>query len=336
MLRQLPYKQRLFKRMSLAVLGSIALIIQLLDSCTMASAVPGPIRLPKDEETFIAPIWSPDGRSIAMTGDDWSGIWIMKVDGTQLQQLAEDRGAGYKFTWSPDGRYIAYRAEKMVNGKRYFAIRIVDVETGHIEEVTDFQRFLGTPRWILGDGTVAFEIDRKGTLARAQIVDMIADQHPWKAPHLAAVTSRDLQIWICDASGDQKILISDPQERCFDPTLSPPGERVCYSVLSDGGSIAVAETNGSGRLNLGYGTNPSWSPDGRSLVCEVTEDDGMVITGSELYLIRADGSQRFQLTDTPDLIERWPSWSPDGTRIACSAGGAIYIVPIPESFWVKE
>ena len=287
-----------------------------------------PVKLTEAKEGFVGPVWSPDGRSLAMTRGDRIGIWRMNSDGTGLEQLTADRASGYKFAWSPDSRHIAYRAEKMIDGKRYFAIKVVDVEDKAVHQIEDYQRFLGTPRWISGDGTIVYETDRDGTLAKTHASQLALSQIQNEAMDLVATTSRDLQIWISHPDGRDRILISGPDQRCFDPILSPDGGRVCYTSLEHAGSISVVYIDGTHRINLGYGSDPCWSPDGLRLVYEVTEDDGMVITGSDLYLIRFDGQARVRLTNTPDLIERGPAWSPDGTRIAFSAAGAIYTVPV--------
>jgi Tol biopolymer transport system component len=324
------------KRLSITAAGATALFVFLLSFSTVIQADQDAIRLTEEKEGFICPAFSPDGRYIAVTRENWSGIWTLSPQGAELKQLTADRGAGYRFTWSPDGRQIAYRAEKMVNSRRFFSIRIVDAETGHIEEMTDFQRYLGTPRWVLGDGTVVFETDRTGTLAQAQVLGLISSDDAGTSRDRVATTSRDLRIWVSDAYGDQKIPVSAAEERCFDPILSPDGAMVGYSVLSGGGSIVVARTDGSGSVNLGYGSNPSWSPDGRYLVFEVTTDDGHVITGSDLFIDAVDGTGRIRVTDTPEIFERWPSWSPDGTHIVYSAGGAIYLIPVPSSLHSQE
>jgi Tol biopolymer transport system component len=309
---------------------SLGLAILLLSSGAGTSGSGEPVKLAAEKEAFICPAFSPDGRQIAVTRTDWQGIWLIQADGTGLRQLTDDPGAGYRFAWSPDGSQIAYRTEKRIDGKRHFAIRAVDA-AGRIEELTDFQRYLGPPRWVLGDGTVVFETDRQGSLAQAVVIGLIEPQSKETAPRRVAGTSRDLRIWISKADGSNRRMVSDPGERSFGPVLSPDESRVCYSVLSGGGSIAVTAADGSGHIDLGYGSNPSWSPDGDRLIYEVTEDDGHVITGSDLYIGAADGSRRIRLTDTPARLERWPSWSPDGDRVVYSAQGAIFIQAVPPS-----
>jgi dipeptidyl aminopeptidase/acylaminoacyl peptidase len=316
---------------SSAILASL-LILFIADTLAQGE----PVKLTDEKQGFICPVWSSDGHSIAMTRGDWRGIWRISSDGKQLEELTAERGAGYKFAWSPDSRHIAYRAEEMVDGKRYFAIKIVDVKDKTIRQITDFQRFLGTPRWISQEGTIAFETDRDGTLDQAHAADLELSQIQKQVLDLVTTTSRELQIWVSNPDDGDRILISGPDERCFDPIPSPDGRHVCYTLLDEGGSIVVVQTDGGGRVNLGYGSNPCWSPDGSRVVFEVTEDDGTVITGSDLFLIGVDGGDKVRLTDTLDLIERWPDWSPDGTRIAFCAGEAIYTLPIQQPTTVGE
>jgi Tol biopolymer transport system component len=311
-----------------SLLGLAILLGLLISSGPTALARTEPVKLTEEKEEFICPVFSPDGQSIAMTKDNWAGICRMNADGTGLEELTADRGAGYRLAWSPDGRHIAYRAEKMVDGKRFFAIKVVDVNDQTVLQLTEYRRSLGTPRWISGDGTIVFQTDRDGALEQVPAADLMPSETQKEPVSLVATTSKDLQVWVSQPDGSERTLVSDPDQRCFDAILSPDGYRVCYSVLAGGGSMAVAHTDGSHRTNLGYGNNPCWSPDGENLVYEITLDDGMVITGSDLYLIRADGSGKTQLTDTPGLIERWPNWSPDGTKIAFSAGGAIHVMTI--------
>lgn len=50
----------------------------------------------------MCPVWSPDSRKIAVTGDNFKGIWVAEIDGSRLIQLCKDDGAGYKMAWNED------------------------------------------------------------------------------------------------------------------------------------------------------------------------------------------------------------------------------------------
>ncbi len=121
---------------------------------------------------FICPTWPPDGRSIAMIQGNGMGIWKICSDGTGLERLTSDRTPTHGFAWSPDSRYIAYLAEKTVEGERYFAIKVIDTEDKEVRQITDFEGFLRAPQWISEDGTIAFQADRNGTLGQAHGADL--------------------------------------------------------------------------------------------------------------------------------------------------------------------
>jgi len=275
---------------------------------------------------FIAPVWSFDGETIAMTRTDWAGIWIINSDGSGLERLTADRSSGYRFAWSPDSRHIAYRTERMRKGKRYFTIKVIDLDEKTERQITDFRRFLGTPRWVGADGTLGFETDRTGSIGQAHAADLVGALVDGGVSDLMAVTSDDMQVWISSNDGKDRVRVSEPNERCFDPILSPDGMRVCYACLGSTGGIEVSTTDGTTRHSLGRGTNARWAPDGSRLVFEITEDDGHNITGSDLYVIGADGRGKTRLTNTPELIERWPVWAPDDRQIAFSAQGSIFVL----------
>jgi Tol biopolymer transport system component len=61
---------------------------------------------------------------------------------------------------------------------------------------------------------------------------------------------------------------------------------------------------------LGIGSEPAWSPDGKSLAFTRT-----VAGHRHLFVARADGTEDRPITDGPDDDER-PTWSPDGRSIA--------------------
>ncbi len=64
---------------------------------------------------------------------------------------------------------------------------------------------------------------------------------------------------------------------------------------------------------------PSWSPDGKSLVFTAVEDEQEI-----LYTISADGKHLTQLTDLAGN-EYMAAWSPDGSRIAFVLSDPLYL-----------
>lgn len=106
------------------------------------------------------------------------------------------------------------------------------------------------------------------------------------------------------------------------------GERIVFVVNRAGFSeIWTMAPDGSSRRRLTPlargatdstgATQPAWSPDGRSIayVSAPPGVDKEDETRDEIYIMRADGSDRRRLT-TNDLPDWSPAWSPDGNVIA--------------------
>jgi Tol biopolymer transport system component len=99
--------------------------------------------------------------------------------------------------------------------------------------------------------------------------------------------------------------------------FSPDGERIAFRSERDGGGLFVmGRTGESVRRLTTEGFNPSWSPDGMSIVYA---DETTVIapntrfSGSALRVVSVATGERRQLSSA-DGVQ--PSWSPHGHRIA--------------------
>jgi TolB protein len=71
------------------------------------------VRLQTPRRVRFAPAWSPDGRYIAVTGDDWGSldIYLLKADGTGALLLTKNQKRDVMPAWSPDGSRIALASD---------------------------------------------------------------------------------------------------------------------------------------------------------------------------------------------------------------------------------
>jgi len=90
----------------------------------------------------MQPIWSPDGKKLAFTGDGFTGIYVRNADGTgPIKELSADY-SGYKPMWTSDSRAIVVRTRRGIVGQ---SISLIDVETGEVRELARWVAHPGQP-----------------------------------------------------------------------------------------------------------------------------------------------------------------------------------------------
>jgi len=121
------------------------------------------------------------------------------------------------------------------------------------------------------------------------------------------------------AVGGQTVinLTKDSAVNDSQPVFSPDGERIAFRSDRDGGGLFVMGRTGESVRRLATdGFNPSWSPDGASIVY-ATQPTGMNPGSrgarSVLWIASTTSGERRQLTTT-DAVQ--PAWAPHGQRVA--------------------
>jgi len=267
---------------------------------------------------FIAPQESPDGKFLAFTQEGYNGILLLN-ENKEFSLLTQDPASGYGFKWLKDGSGIAARSAKYTGYKRENSIVVYSLKGDNTLQLSGLSSKLTILPTVSTGGDVSFveagEVKSFNTFSKTTEV---------KAPSgIAAFIENDK---ISVVSENRQKIVIDPVsgQRCINAVLSPDGKKVVFEIL--GGNLFVINSDGTGLIDLGKGFRASWSPDSKMITYMITEDDGHVITSSDIFTISFDGSKKSAVTSTTNIIEMNPSYSANGEYIYFDNAneGAIY------------
>ena len=269
---------------------AVALVLPGMSAMAQPMSWSEPQPFIKSEHSLMAPVWSPDGSQIAVTGDNFIGIWVADANGNNLRQVSESAGAGYKMLWNSN-QEITSTPYTVVDGKRMTRIEQVNVSTASVKQVAPAMR----------------NLKRSAVEGASSIYQIMLDE-PQNATSMIAGLSDYAGKWI------------------INPVLSPDGTRIAFQIVTKG--LFVCNADGSGLIELGKGSHASWLPDSRNLMMTCIVDDGHRFTSSDIYCVNVDKRSAVNITPTSDVIPVTIAVSPDGRRVAFDndTDGAIYII----------
>jgi Tol biopolymer transport system component/imidazolonepropionase-like amidohydrolase len=262
---------------------------------------------------IVAPVVSPDGRSIAFTA--MGDLWLLPVGGTPVQ-VTNDAAVEIDPAWSPDGAQLAFSSDR---GGR-MDLWVHDLRTHEERRLTDRGGVSGAA-WSPDGNHIAFVIDRRQLAA----VTIKRDQHAIAIDTRAAGGEIGRPTWSADnrsiAVGSLFAYSNRFREglnQILLYTFDPAGR--LSSVLFPDHSAGNREHNG-----------PVWSPDGFRMAF-VTEGTLWTVAVDERG--GATGPPRAIATDQPEA----PSWerdaqhivyqTPAGLRRVLSDGGVPDPIPL--------
>ena len=269
---------------------AVALVLPGMSAMAQPMSWSEPQPFIKSEHSLMAPVWSPDGSQIAVTGDNYIGIWVADANGNNLRQVSESPGAGYKMLWNSN-QEITSTPYTVVDGTRMTRIEQVNVSTANVKQVAPAMR----------------NLKRSAVEGASSIYQIMLDE-PQNATSMIAELSDYAGKWV------------------INPVLSPDGSRIAFQIVTKG--LFVCNADGSGLIELGKGSHASWLPDSRNLMMTCIVDDGHRFTSSDIYCVNVDKRSAVNITPTSDVIPVTIAVSPDGRRVAFDndTDGAIYII----------
>lgn len=244
----------------------------------------------KSSQGLMAPVWSPDGSQIAVTGDNFIGIWVANADGTNLKQISEAPGAGYQMRWD-NNQEILSTPYTIENQKRMTRVERVNAGSGKISVEAQPTR----------------NLKRSAVAGATNVLQTMLDE-PQNATSKIAGLSEYAGKWI------------------INPALSPDGTKIAFQIVSKG--LFVCNADGTNLVELGKGSHATWLPDSRNLMMTRIVDDGHRFVSSDIYCVNVESGNTFAITENSNTIPVTIAVSPDGTKLAFDndTDGAIYII----------
>jgi tol-pal system beta propeller repeat protein TolB len=230
-----------------------------------------------------APVWAPDGLSIAYDGlpnsDVLRDVYLVTVeDNPQNYPLTTQAGFDCYPSFSPDGTHIVYMSEREDNRDLY----IMDLEGNDTQRLTDDPTYDYEPAWSPDGTQIAFVSRRTG----------------------------DSEIYVMDVDGSNVRQITDAPKLDWRPVWSPDGEWILFeSWRNNNADIYMMRSDGSDVTQLtdnpAEDGNPTFSPDGRYIVFHSQR------TGDyQLFIMSVDDPEEQWHLPTSSVRSLLPVWSP--------------------------
>lgn len=233
----------------------------------------GVVQLTRNEAYDGNPVWTPDGRFIVFASerDGNAEVYRMRADGSDLVNLTRHPGADGHPKVSPDGRLIYFNSNRS-SDPATFSSGTMDREHNHeIYTMTldggDVRRVTDLPDW---DTYPTVSPDGRQLLWRR-----IAPTGG------KSESGRNSEVfWMDLETGEQKNLTAN---QAYDgwPAWSPDGKRIAFAsnranAEFEAFDIFVAAADGSNPVRVSFGdgiegrgswTKPSFSADGKRILC---------------------------------------------------------------------
>ena len=259
-----------------------------------------------------APIWSPDGRRMAIVLPDGhdTDVFIMNADGSNFRNITNHGSYDMWPAFSPDGLWMAFVSDRAIcptwtPGEPETCDRpgvlpptqgnlfIMNMNTGEVRQVTDVL-LNGPPRWIT---PTKLEFSTGGGSALAETSDL----------------------WLIDIEAGIAVQVDDAQSFSISQTWSTDAARVIYQRTGTSSAIVLADNVGNEiAVTTEYtfprfGLAADWSPDGEFLAIGGRNGQcpyGIIVTDPNFEIVTAPAR---------NLLACDPTYAPEGRYLAFSA-----------------
>jgi tricorn protease len=301
-----------------------------------------------------SPVFSPDGNTIAFTGeyDGNTDVFTIPATGGVPHRVTYHPSTDVAVGWSPDGKEILFRSDRQANS-RYTQLYEVPVAGGLAKVLPLPMAYQGD---ISSDGasiaysplgpSFSFDYNRyvawgnyRGGRASTVWITGLKDLNSSVIPH---ETGSDLDpVWVgkmvyflSDRSGPMTLYKYDPATKAVTECVNNAGKPDFHSLSGGPGGLVYDRLGEIYLFDTATGKSHLVSidvtgdlPDVRARIENVStqiDHAGISPTGlravfeahGEILTVPAKKGPTRDITNTPGVMERSPTWSPDGQSIA--------------------
>ena len=246
------------------------------------------------------PAWIKGGQKLAYLSNESgsSQVWEMNPDGSEKKQLTDYEGDIEGFAFSPDGTKLLFIAQVKTKQSTQDKYPDLDKTTGIIVDDLMYKHW---DEWVT-TAPHPFVADFDGS-AISNVTDILEGQ-PYESP---------MKPW----GGIEQLAWSPDSKEVAYTCRKKTGLEYAVSTNSDIYiyDLAGKQTRNITEGNLGYDTNPQYSPDGRYIAWQSMEHDGYESDWNRLFIMdRQTGEKKFLSKAYPSNVDSF-LWDEDSKGI---------------------
>ncbi len=253
-----------------------------------------------------SPALSPDGKLAVFSvtepsydsTQNVSDLWVVPTDGSApARKLTNTRGGEGGATFSPDGKTIAFTARR--DGDEADQIYLLPLDGGEARRLTSISAGVSGPKFRPDGKAILFQTTFNAGASTLDEQKKLADEQKARKDTARTYDAFPVRFWNAWLEKKEPMIgwqATDSQT----PTI-----------------IRVAPLRGSFDGGGGETLNPTWTPDGKSIVFEASanRDHGMYEpTETALYGVGAAGGTPKRIT-APGVSYSDPEFAPDGQSL---------------------